>query len=55
VIEDGPLACEAERRLTTTSPLSVPRFLMLHQLTQAYYPSEVEQQSGIPEGEEDRA
>lgn len=28
---------------------------MLDQLTQAYYPSEVEQQSGIPEGEEDRA
>jgi len=33
----------------------VPRFLMLDQLTQAYYPSEVEQRSGVPEGEEDRA
>ncbi len=33
----------------------VPRFLMLDQLTQAYYPSEVERQSGVPEGEEDRA
>lgn len=33
----------------------VPRFLLLDQLTQAYYPSEVEQQSGVPEGEEDRA
>lgn len=33
----------------------VPHFLMLDHLTQAYYPSEVEQQSGVPEGEEDRA
>jgi Protein of unknown function (DUF3732) len=33
----------------------VPRFLMLDQPTQAYYPSEVEQRSGVPEGEEDRA
>jgi len=33
----------------------VPRFLMLDQPTQAYYPSEVAQRSGVAEGEEDRA
>jgi len=33
----------------------VPRFLMLDQPTQAYYPSEVEQQEGVPAGEDDRA
>lgn len=33
----------------------VPGFLMLDQPTQAYYPSDVEQQEGVPEGENDRA
>lgn len=33
----------------------VPSFLMLDQPTQAYYPSDVEQQEGVPEGENDRA
>ncbi|MGO9957757.1 MAG: DUF3732 domain-containing protein [Solirubrobacteraceae bacterium] len=33
----------------------VPRLLMLDQPSQAYYPSDVEQQEGLPEGEEDRA
>lgn len=33
----------------------VPRILMLDQPTQAYYPSDVEQQEGVPEGEDDRA
>ena len=33
----------------------VPRLLMLDQPSQAYYPSEVEQKEGVPEGEEDRA
>ena len=28
---------------------------MLDQLTQAYYPSDVERRAGVPEGEEDRA
>jgi uncharacterized protein DUF3732 len=32
----------------------VPRFLMLDQPTQAYYPSELEQQSGVPTRDEDR-
>lgn len=35
--------------------LPVPRFLMLDQPTQVYYPSEVERAAGIPEGEDDRA
>jgi hypothetical protein len=33
----------------------VPSFLMLDQPTQAYYPSDVERQEGVPEGENDRA
>jgi hypothetical protein len=45
----------ALRRYFARQGRPVPRFLMLDQLTQAYYPSEVEQRSGVPEGEEDRA
>ena len=38
----------ALHRYFTRQSRPVPRFLMLDQLTQAYYPSEVEQQSGCP-------
>jgi Protein of unknown function (DUF3732) len=45
----------ALHRYFTRQDRPVPRLLILDQPTQAYYPSEVEQQSGVPEGEEDRA
>ena len=45
----------ALHRYFTRQDRPVPRFLMLDQPTQAYYPSEVEQREGIPEGEDDRA
>jgi hypothetical protein len=45
----------ALHRYFTRQNRPVPRLLMLDQLTQAYYPSEVEQRTGVPEGEEDRA
>lgn len=32
----------------------VPRFLMLDQPTQAYYPSDVEQEEGVPDSQDDR-
>lgn len=45
----------ALHRYFTRQERPVPRLLMLDQPTQAYYPSEVEQRTGVPEGEEDRA
>jgi Protein of unknown function (DUF3732) len=45
----------ALHRYFTRHDRPVPRFLMLDQPSQAYYPSEVEQQGGVPEGEDDRA
>jgi hypothetical protein len=45
----------ALHRYFTRQDRPVPRLLMLDQPSQAYYPSEVEQQEGLPEGEEDRA
>jgi len=42
-------------RYFTRQDRPVPRFLMLDQPTQAYYPSELEQQRGLPEAEGDRA
>jgi hypothetical protein len=45
----------ALHRYFTRQNRPVPRILILDQLTQAYYPSEVEQRAGVPGGEEDRA
>jgi len=45
----------ALHRYFTRQDRPVPRLLMLDQPSQAYYPSEVERQEGLPEGEEDRA
>ena len=45
----------ALHRYFTRQDRPVPRLLMLDQPSQAYYPSDVEQQEGLPEGEEDRA
>lgn len=45
----------ALHRYFTRHDRPVPRFLMLDQPTQAYYPSDLEQNEGIPEGENDRA
>jgi hypothetical protein len=45
----------ALHRYFTRQDRPVPRLLMLDQPSQAYYPSEVEQKEGVPEGEEDRA
>jgi hypothetical protein len=45
----------ALHRYFTRQDRPVPRLLMLDQPSQAYYPSEVEQQEGLPEGEQDRA
>jgi hypothetical protein len=39
----------------TTEHRPVPRFLMLDQPTQAYYPSDVDQESGVPQDDDDRA
>ncbi len=33
----------------------VPRFLMLDQPTQAHYPSDVDREAGVPQGDDDRA
>lgn len=45
----------ALHRYFTRHDRPVPRFLMLDQPSQAYYPSEMEQQGGVPEDEDDRA
>jgi len=45
----------ALHRYFTRHDRPVPRFLMLDQPSQAYYPSEVEREGGVPEGEDDRA
>jgi len=45
----------ALHRYFTRQNRPVPRLLMLDQPTQAYYPSDIEQQEGVPEGEDDRA
>jgi Protein of unknown function (DUF3732) len=45
----------ALHRYFTRQDRPVPRLLMLDQPTQAYYPSDVEQQTGVPEAEGDRA
>lgn len=45
----------ALHRYFTRHDRPVPRFLMLDQPSQAFYPSEVEQLGGVPEGEDDRA
>ena len=45
----------ALHRYFTRHDRPVPRFLMLDQPTQAYYPSDVEQDEGLPAGEDDRA
>jgi hypothetical protein len=45
----------ALHRYFTRHDRPVPRFLMLDQPSQAYYPSELEREGGVPEGEDDRA
>jgi hypothetical protein len=45
----------ALHRYFTRQNRPVPRLLMLDQPTQAYYQSDVEQQEGVPEAEDDRA
>jgi hypothetical protein len=45
----------ALHRYFTRHDRPVPRFLMLDQPSQAYYPSEMEQEGGVPEDEDDRA
>lgn len=44
----------ALHRYFTLNNRPVPRLLMLDQPTQAYYPSEIERQTGIPENDSDR-
>ncbi len=44
----------ALQKFFVTRSLPVPRFLMLDQPTQAWYPSEVEQQDGVPVADADR-
>jgi hypothetical protein len=44
----------ALHRYFTLQIRPVPHFLMLDQPTQAYYPSDVEQEAGVPAGDDDR-
>lgn len=45
----------ALHKFFTEQDRPVPRFLMLDQPTQAYYPSDVDRESGVPDSDDDRA
>jgi uncharacterized protein DUF3732 len=44
----------ALHRYFTRHERPVPRFLMLDQPSQAYYPSDMEQEEGVPDSQDDR-